>query len=79
MVHQGDFDKKKGVYHINAIDEVTQFEVVLSVEKISESFLMPILEKLLSYFPFDVKGFHSDNGSEYINHNVSRLFEIASY
>ena len=74
-VHQGDLDKKKGVYHINAIDEVTQFEVVLSVEKISESFLMPILEKLLSYFPFDVKGFHSDNGSEYVNHNVARLLE----
>ena len=25
-VHQGDQDKKKGVYHINAVDEVTQFE-----------------------------------------------------
>lgn len=49
-VHQGDLDKKKGVYHINAIDEITQFEVVLSVEKISEHYLIPILEKFLSYF-----------------------------
>ena len=32
-VHQGDQDKKKGVYHINAVDEVTQFEVIASVEK----------------------------------------------
>ena len=27
IVHQGDQDKQKGVYHINAVDEVTQFEV----------------------------------------------------
>lgn len=74
-VHQGDLDKKKGVYHINATDEITQFEVVLSVEKISESFLLPILDKLLNYFPFEVKGFHSDNGSEYINKNVAQLLE----
>src|SRR4030067_2832925 len=25
-VHQGDLDGKKGVYHINAVDEGTQFE-----------------------------------------------------
>ncbi len=28
-VHQGDFDGNKGVYHINAVDEVTQWEVIL--------------------------------------------------
>ncbi len=33
-VHQGDLDGVKGVYHINAIDEVTQFECVFSVERI---------------------------------------------
>jgi len=74
-VHQGDLDRKKGVYHINATDEITQFEVVLSVEKISEAYLIPILEKLLDYFPFEVKGFHSDNGSEYVNQNVAKLLE----
>ena len=30
-VHQGDLDGHKGVYHINAVDEVTQFEVVCSL------------------------------------------------
>ena len=39
-VHQGDSEKTKGVYHINAIDEVTQYEVVLSVEYISEKYLL---------------------------------------
>lgn len=74
-VHQGDLDGQKGVYHINAIDEVTQFEVVCSVEKISETYLIPILEQLLDTFPFTVQGFHSDNGSEYINKNVAKLLE----
>ena len=64
-VHQGDQDKIKGVYHINAVDEVTQFEIVASVEKISERYLMPALEQMLESFPFAVLGFHSDNGSEY--------------
>ena len=72
-VHQGDQDKKKGVYHINAVDEVTQFEVVCSVEKISENYLIPVLEELLKTFPFKVLNFHSDNGSEYINRVVADL------
>jgi len=33
-VHQGDLDGGKGVYYINAVDEVTQFAIVCSVETI---------------------------------------------
>jgi transposase InsO family protein len=72
-VHQGDWDKQKGVYHINAVDEVTQFQVVCTVEKISEAYLIPALEQLLAAFPFPIRGFHSDNGSEYINGRVAAL------
>jgi transposase InsO family protein len=72
-VHQGDQDGVKGVYHINAVDEVTQWEVVGSVEAISEAFLLPVLEAILAQFPFRIRGFHSDNGSEYINHLVAKL------
>ena len=72
-VHQGDLDGMKGVYHINAVDEITQFEMVCSVEKISERYLIPILEKLLDAFPFILKSFHSDNGSEYVNKQVAAL------
>lgn len=74
-VHQGDLDKKKGVYHINAVDEVTQFQIIASVEKISERYLIPVLEEILDGFPFEIKGFHSDNGSEFINHMVLELLE----
>ncbi len=74
-VHQGDQDKNKGVYHINAVDEVTQFEIVCTVEKISEQYLMPVLQSILEFFPFKVVSFHSDNGSEYINRNVAKLLK----
>jgi transposase InsO family protein len=72
-VHQGDDQGKKGVYHINAVDEVTQWEIVASVEKIAESYLMPVLESMLAGFPFVIRGFHSDNGSEFINKTVAKL------
>lgn len=72
-VHQGDQDGVKGVYHINAVDEVTQWEVVAAVEQISEAFLLPVLAAILAQFPFRIRGFHSDNGSEFINHMVAKL------
>lgn len=74
-VHQGDLNKVKGVYYINAVDEVTQYEVVCSVEKISENYLIPVLETMLATLPFEIKGFHSDNGSEYVNKNVAKLLD----
>jgi transposase InsO family protein len=72
-VHQGDQDGVKGVYHINAVDEVTQWQIVGAVPQISEAFLLPMLEKMLAQFPFRIYGFHSDNGSEFINHTVAKL------
>jgi len=72
-VHQGDWDGIKGVYHINAVDCVTQYEGVATCERISEAFLIPVLEALLQSFPFPILGFHSDNGSEYINRHVAQL------
>jgi transposase InsO family protein len=72
-VHQGDLEGVKGVYHLNAVDEVTQWQVVGATAHISEAWLMPVLEAILRQFPFGVLGFHSDNGSEFINHTVSKL------
>jgi transposase InsO family protein len=72
-VHQGDQDGVKGLYHINAVDCVTQYEGVATCERISEAFLIPVLEALLASFPFEIKGFHVDNGSEYINRHVAEL------
>ena len=78
-VHQGDEREvsgskyEKGVYHINMIDEVTQYEFVGAVEKISEAYLLPMLEALVDCFPFVVIEFHADNGSEYINYQVAAM------
>jgi hypothetical protein len=72
-VHQGDRDGVKGIYHINAVDEVTQWQVVGAAAQISEAWLMPVLEGMLAQFPFQIRGFHSDNGSEFINHTVAKL------
>src|SRR5712691_2510547 len=72
-VHQGDRENAKGVYHINAVDEVTQWEIAAAVERISEAYLEPVLATLLAQFPFVLHGFHSDNGSEFINQSVARL------
>jgi hypothetical protein len=72
-VHQGDHDHQKGVYHINAVDEVTQWEIVASVSRIAEYDLEPLLESMLNQFPFHIKGFHSDNGGEYVNRTVADL------
>ena len=72
-VHQGDLDGIKGVYLINAVDTVTQYQCIAAVERISEHYLMPVLSALLERFPFILRGFHADNGSEYINHRVAEL------
>jgi transposase InsO family protein len=72
-VHQGDWDGAKGVYHINAVDAVTQWQVVGCASKISEACLLPVLQAVLAQFPFTILGFHADNGSEYINHRVAKL------
>jgi transposase InsO family protein len=72
-VHQGDQEGRKGLYHINAVDQVTQWEIVATTPQISEHWLLPVLEELIGQFPFVIRGFHSDNGSEFLNHNVAGL------
>lgn len=74
-VHQGDFDGIKGLYHINAVDCVTQWEVVASVHTIAEAHLLPVIEQMLAQFPFEILGFHADNGSEYVNHRVAKMLD----
>jgi len=76
-VHQGDKDKEKGVYFINAVDEVTQVEFVFCVPAISEKYMKEIVQRLIDLCPFVVINFHSDNGSEFINKVVADLLNKA--
>ena len=72
-VHQGDLNGVKGVYHINMVDEVTQWQIVACVEAISEDWLRDVLAAAILMFPFVIRGFHSDNGGEYINKHVAGM------
>ncbi|MBU4154404.1 MAG: DDE-type integrase/transposase/recombinase [Proteobacteria bacterium] len=72
-VHQGDLNGKKGVYHINLVDEITQFEMIATIPQICELYLRPVVEEILKLFPFAIYEFHADNGSEYINRAVAEM------
>ena len=72
-VHQGDWEGVKGVYHINAVDTVTQFQAVGCTPRINVENLKPVLEAILHQFPFPILGFHVDNGSEYINYTIAEM------
>ena len=66
-VHQNN------LYHINAVDEIVQWEAVTSVPHITEIFLEEALYEILLQFPFVIFNFHSDRGSEYINEVVAKI------
>jgi transposase InsO family protein len=77
-VHQGtrrDGGQKQGqgVYHLNAVDTVTQWEIVGCCSELTKVQMVPLLRSMLDQYPFAVLGFHSDNGSEYINEKVAEL------
>jgi hypothetical protein len=72
-VHQGNLDGARGLYHVNAVDCITQWQVVGSCPHITDAFMLPLLEVLFAQFPFRILGFHADNGSEYINVRVAKM------
>jgi hypothetical protein len=74
-VHQGDQDKRKEIYHINAVDAVTQFLVILTIERISEAFILSTIQKTLEALPFETPRLHADNGGEYINDTIAALLD----
>ncbi len=69
VVHQRD------VYHINSVDEITQWEVVVCIPQISEVCMIPALLEMFKQYPFAIFNFHSDRGGENINYQVAYLLE----
>ena len=74
-VHQGDFEGEKGVYHVNIVDEVLQWEVPWATGQISEACMDRVLNEALPLFPCVPHNYHSDNGSESINYTVAALLK----
>lgn len=68
-----DTVSQDGVFHINSIDEVLQWEIVVCVPQITEYYLLPALQSMLNQYPFEIFNFHSDRGSEFINKIVEDL------
>lgn len=72
-VHYGDNGEDKGCFFINLCDEVTQYEFVICVTSLLEENVIPAIVSALDFFPFKIIHFHSDNGSEFINHHLAEL------
>ena len=70
-----DSVSQKDVYHINSIDEVTQWEVVFCVPQLSEACMLPALKEIFEQYPFNIFNFHSDRGHETINYLVAELLQ----
>jgi transposase InsO family protein len=49
--------------------------VIVTVERISESFMLSAIQQILEAFPFEILGFHADNGGEYINDTIAALLD----
>ena len=47
----------------------------MAVERISELYLIPALNQMIESFPFVIRNFHSDCGSEYINRQVAEMLD----
>jgi len=69
VVHQRD------VYHINSVDEITQWQIVVCVPQISESCIIPAFRQMLNQYPFIIFNFHSDRGGENINYQVADMLD----
>ena len=79
-VHQGDLrdlwgcETIKGVFYLNVVDEVTQWEAVVAVPALTRQFVQPVLRLVLEQiFPFVILGLHADNGSEFVNRATAEL------
>jgi len=72
-VHQGDLDDHKGVYHVNIVDEVIQLEYIACCKTIDWDGMKEVFSDLFNQIPIEIQGFHSDNGSEYINKQVAKM------
>ncbi len=70
-----DSVSQKDVYHINSIDEITQWEIVFCIPQLSESCMLPALQEIFDQYPFHLFNFHSDRGHETINYLVANMLQ----
>lgn len=66
---------QREIYYLHLVDEVTQWDIIITVPMLSERYLLPALELAIAQFPFPIFNFHSDRGSEFINYVVASMLE----
>jgi len=57
------------------VDAETPWRVVGCAARITEQHVLPVLEAMLHQFPSRILGFHSDNGSEFVNYDVAGMLK----
>lgn len=70
-----DSVSQKDVYHINSVDEITQWEIMFCVAQLSEACMIPALQAIFDQYPFTIFNFHSDRGRETINYQVAGMLQ----
>lgn len=74
-VHGGDENGVKGMYYVNFVDEVLQWEIVIAVPDLTQASLEKLYHEVLVSFPIRIQNFHSDNGSELVNSYVAEILK----
>lgn len=64
---------QKDLYHLNCVDEITQWEIVVCLPDLTKESMVWAVETMLEQFPFVIFNFHSDRGHENMNYDVAGL------
>ena len=70
--HEGGDNNGQFFYTLDATDVATGWTEAITVRSKGERIVAAGLETLRLRFPFHIAGIHSDNGSEFINHHLTR-------
>jgi transposase InsO family protein len=70
--HEGGDNNGAFFYTLDATDVATGWTEAITVRSKGERIVAAALDTLRLRFPFHVAGIHSDNGSEFINHHLTR-------
>lgn len=63
------------LYHVNAVDSFLQWEVIVTIPRLTQKWIKFALMEIIAQCPFIILGAHTDRGGEYINETVKILFE----
>ena len=74
--HEGGDNNGTFHYSLNATDIATGWTETCTVRSKGERIVAAGLDQLIGRFPFLILGIHSDNGSEFINHHLSRYCNL---